>query len=175
MNQLNPIKLAGAFVALAFFTSACGEKAADKLTDIKSDSSATVAAKPDRAKLKAEIQEQETAFAVADNARDAKTIASFYAEDAVTMGDDQPGIVGREAIQKDIETYLGKRAKGSTVSYDVQDAYGDDNYVTEVGKTTRKDSTGKVLSTGKYMAIWEKRNGKWICIRDIANDDAKEK
>ena len=54
-------------------------------------------------------------------------------------------------------------------------AFGSDNYATEVGKTTRKDSTGKVVSTGKYMAIWEKQNGKWICIRDINNDDAKEK
>ena len=175
MNQLNSFKLAGAFVALVFLTAGCGETADDKSADIKPDSSATVAVKTDPAKLKAEIQEQESAFAVADNARDGKTIAAFYSEDAVSMGDDQPSSVGREAIQKDVEKYLAKRQKGSTVSYDVQDAYGCDNYATEVGKTTRKDSTGKILSTGKYMAIWEKRNGKWLCIRDISNDDAKEK
>ncbi len=35
-----------------------------------------------------------------------------------------------------------------------------------------KDASGKVIRTGKYMAIWEKRDGKYICIRDIYNDDA---
>lgn len=54
------------------------------------------------------------------------------------------------------------------------DAFGCDNYVTEVGKTIRKDSTGKTTYTGKYMALWEKRDGKWICIRDIGNYDKKE-
>jgi len=84
-------------------------------------------------------------------------------------------LVGNAAIKKDLETSLAKRPKGSTVSYDVMDAYGEGNYATEAGKTTRKDSTGKIISTGKYLAIWEKRDGKWICIRDIGNEDAKEK
>ena len=55
------------------------------------------------------------------------------------------------------------------------DVYGSGDYVTEVGKTTIKDEKGNVTTTGKYMAIWEKRNGKWVCIRDINNEDAKEK
>jgi len=42
-------------------------------------------------------------------------------------------------------------------------------------KSTIKDAAGKVISSGKYMAVWEKRNGKFICVRDIYNDDAKEK
>jgi len=46
--------------------------------------------------------------------------------------------------------------------------------VTEVGKTTVTDSTQKVIYAGKYMAVWEKRNGKWLTIRDMSNDDAKE-
>ncbi len=55
------------------------------------------------------------------------------------------------------------------------DVYSGGNYATEVGKAARMDSTGKVISNAKYMAIWEKRDGKWICIRDIYNEDAKEK
>ena len=45
--------------------------------------------------------------------------------------------------------------------------------IKEAAKIT--DATGKVTYTGKYMAIWEKRDGKYICLRDISNDDAKEK
>jgi ketosteroid isomerase-like protein len=129
----------------------------------------------DNAKLKAEIQELETAWSRADNNRDVKTLAAFYSDDAVSMNNNQPMLVGHAAIKEDLESSIAKRAKGATVSYDVLDVYSSGNFVTEVGKTTRKDANGKVIKTGKYMAIWEKRNGKWVCIRDIANDDAKEK
>jgi hypothetical protein len=66
-------------------------------------------------------------------------------------------IVGNAAIKKDLESSLAKRPKGATLSYDVIDVFGGGDYATEVGKITRKDSTGKIVSTGKYMAIWEKR------------------
>jgi uncharacterized protein (TIGR02246 family) len=127
------------------------------------------------AAIKAEIQALESSWAAADNARDATAIAAFYADDAVSLSNNKPMLVGKAAIQKDIEAGLAKRPQGSTVSYDVLDVFGDENQVTEVGKATVTDASGKVISTGKYMAVWEKRNGKYICIRDIYNDDVKEK
>jgi ketosteroid isomerase-like protein len=173
MKQFRLLKFATICVAL-FLNTACNDTAAgDKTSDEKPDKAMTTKADP--AKLKAEIQAQETAWANADNARDMKTVAGFYADDAVSLGNNQPMMVGHAAIAKDVEAYVGKRKKGETVAYDVMDVFGDDNYVTEVGKTTRKDATGKIVYTGKYMAIWENRAGKWICIRDISNDDVKEK
>jgi ketosteroid isomerase-like protein len=47
--------------------------------------------------------------------------------------------------------------------------------VTEIGTAISKDASGKVIRTGKYMAVWEKRDGKYICIRDIYNSDAAAK
>ena len=174
MKQFTLLKCAAASLALFIITTACNQPEAEK-TDKKMETTEAVAAKPDPAKLKAEIQEQETAWAKADNARDANAVAAFYAEDAVSMANDAPMLVGSAAIKKDIETSLAKRPKGGMISYDVIDVFGGGDYATEVGKTTRKDSTGKVISTGKYMAVWEKRADKWICIRDIGNEDAKEK
>ncbi len=136
---------------------------------------ATAPAAPDMDKVKTEIQALETAWAVSDNAGDAKALAAYYADDAVTLSNNNPMITGKDAIQKDIEAGMAKRVKGTTVAYDVLDVFGDENTVTEVGKITRKDSTGKVTYNGKYMAIWVKRDGKYVCIRDISNDDAKEK
>ncbi len=46
--------------------------------------------------------------------------------------------------------------------------------VTEVGEATSSDASGKVATSGKYMAIREKRGGKYVCIRDISNDDAQQ-
>ncbi len=170
------LKFSSALIGLVLLTVGCSnEPAAEKDAATTSDSPQMTATKTDPEQLKKEIQEQETAWSKADNARDLNTLAAFYADDAISLESDQPMLVGNAAIKKDLEASLAKRPKGSTLSYEVMDAYGDDNHVTEVGKTTRMDSTGKVTSTGKYMAIWEKRDGKWICIRDIGNDDAKKK
>ena len=128
----------------------------------------------DMGKVKTEIQALETAWAAADNARDAKAVSAFYADDAVTLSNNESMLTGKDAILKDLEKGMAKKPKGTTTAYDVTEVFGDENTVTEVGKTTRKDSTGKVSYTGKYMAIWQKRDSKYVCIRDISNDDVKE-
>jgi uncharacterized protein (TIGR02246 family) len=133
------------------------------------------APKPDMAKVKAEIQAVNNAWAAASNARDAAAILAFYADDAISMNDDKPMMVGKAAITKDSETWFAKSKEGSTVSYETMDVFGDETRVTEIGKITTKDAAGKVTYTGKYMAVWEKRDGKWLTIRDISNDDEKEK
>ncbi len=175
MKQMNRSAFTTVCAAFFFITIGCTNSDADKTTDTTKDRTQTMATQPDPQKLKTEIQEQETAWANADNARDVAAVAAFYSDDAVSMANNQPMLVGNAAIKKDIDATIEKRAKGATISYDVMDVFGAGDYVTEVGKTTRKDSNGKISSTGKYMALWEKRNGKWICIRDIGNEDAKEK
>ena len=172
---MNHFKLVTFCVAFSCFAIGCNN--AEKAETANKTTEATVpeVAKPDMVAIKAEIQTLENAWASADNARDANALAAFYADDGVSMGNNKPMAVGKAAIQKDLEEGLAKRAKGSTVAYDVLDVFGDENTVTEVGKTTVKDASGKVTSTGKYMAIWQKRNGKYICVRDIGNDDVKEK
>ena len=167
-------KIAIALIGFCTMAISCNQ-AADKTTEAKSDSTEMMASNADPAELKKEIQEQETAWSIADNARDINALAAFYADDAISLASDKPMLVGGAAIKKDIEESISKRAKGAKISYEVMDVYGSGNYATEVGKTTRMDSTGKVISTAKYMVVWEKRNGKWICIRDIYNEDAKAK
>jgi len=174
MKKVTQFKCATACVVFFFFAVGCAQTATNE-TDSKSETEQATTEKADPVKLKAEIQEMETAWAVADNTMDANALAAFYADDAISMSNGKPMFIGNAAIKKDMEEGFAKRPKGVTSSYDVMDVYGSDNYVTEVGKTTRKDSTGKVITTGKYMAIWEKRNGKWICVRDISNEDAEKK
>ena len=172
---MNHLKFAAVVAALSFLTIGCNQPAADKAPEAVAETTPPTTAKADPVKMKADIQALETAWANADNARDAKTLAAFYADDAVTLSNNQPMLTGKAAILKDLEASMVKRPKGATVSYEVLDAFGCDNFVTEVGKTTSKDSTGKVYYTGKYMAIWENRDGKYLCIRDISNDDVKAK
>lgn len=170
----NYFLLATVCIALSLFAIGCNSSG-DKKEATTNEVTQPAAAKPDMAKIKADIQALENGWATADNTRDANAIMAFYADDAVSMQNNRPMLVGKAAILQDLNEALAKREKGSTTAYDVVDVFGDANQVTEVGKVTRKDASGKVIYTGKYMAVWEMRNGKYICIRDIANDDVKEK
>jgi uncharacterized protein (TIGR02246 family) len=170
MKKLNYSGIATVCIAFSFLVISCGAPAPKP-----ADTPVQVEVKPDMAAIKSEIQVLESAWAAADNARDANAVAAFYADDAWSMSNDKPTLVGKAAILEDIQVNLAKRVAGATVAYEVLEVYGDENFVTEVGKSTTKDAAGKVISTGKYMAVWEKRDGKFICIRDIYNNDAKEK
>jgi uncharacterized protein (TIGR02246 family) len=173
MNKKNYFPLGTAIIALSLFSVACSSPAPEEAT-APEVIQAPAAATPDMAAIKAEIQALEIAWAAADNAGDVAALLAFYADDAVSMGGDSPMAVGKAAIQKEIEASMASRPAGTTVKYEVLDVFGNENTVTEVGKTTRMDASGKVISSGKYMAIWEKRDGKYLCVRDISNSDAKE-
>lgn len=173
MNKKIYFHLATACIALSLFTVACSP--APEQTAAPEEIAAPVAAEPDMTAIKAEIQAIETAWAAAENAGDVPALLAFYGDDAVSMGSGSPMAVGKAAIQKQIEEGMASRPAGSTVSYEVLDVFGDENTVTEAGKTTRTDASGKVISSGKYMAVWEKRDGKFICVGDISNSDSPEK
>ena len=174
MKAINCSVFFTACIALSLFVSACNPPATDKAPKA-TDAMQQPVAKADMSKVKAEIQALENAWAEADNARNTNALVAFYSDDAMSLGSNKPMEVGKAAIQKGIEAGMAKRVKGNTSSYEVMDVYGDGNQVTEVGKVTTKDAAGKVTYTGKYMAIWEKRNGKYLCVRDIYNDDVKAK
>lgn len=173
MNKKNYFHIATAFIALSLFSVACSSPAPEEATAPEA-MPVPVAATPDMVAIKAEIQGLENAWAVADNSGDVTALLAFYADDAVSMGGDSPMAVGKAAIQKEMEASMASRPAGTTVKYEVLDVFGNENTVTEVGKTTRMDASGKVISSGKYMAVWEKRDGKYLCVADISNNDAKE-
>lgn len=175
MNKMNFFKLAMLSLAISIFTIGCNSQP-DKKTEMEPAITAEpVLAKADMASIKAEIQALESDWAAADNARDAIAIAAFYSDDAISMSNNAPMTVGKAAIQKETEESLAKRTQGETVAYETLEVFGDGNTVTEIGTAISKDAAGKVTRTGKYMAIWEKRDGKYICIRDIYNSDAAAK
>jgi uncharacterized protein (TIGR02246 family) len=130
-------------------------------------------APPDMSKIKAEIQAMNTAWAVAANTGDAATILAIYADDAISMPDDAPALVGKAAIQKDMEADFASSKIRKTVTYETVYVFGDENRVTETGTVIARDATGKVAYTEKYMQIWEKRKGRWQVIREIYNHDSK--
>jgi len=175
MNLSNNFKLAMLGLAISLFTIGCNSQPDKKTEKELAVTAEPAVAKSDMASIKADIQALESAWAEADNARDTNAILAYYSDDAISLSNNAPMTKGKAAIKKDIEEGLAKKAEGETVAYKTLEVFGDGNIVTEIGTAESMDASGKVIRTGKYMAIWEKRDGKYICIRDIYNSDAEVK
>ena len=130
-------------------------------------------AKPDLTQIRSEIVAIETAWAAAQNAKDVNALMAMYADDAVSMPDGEPMLTGKATIQKKAEADFAKPSTYGSIAFETLDVYAQGNVVTEVGKTMYKDAAGKTTGGGKYMAVYEKRDGKYLCIREIYNKDSK--
>lgn len=131
----------------------------------------------DKEQVKAEIQAMETAFADNYNAGKAEGIV-YYADDATSYGQNKAPQVGKAAIDKAVKEEVAAAPKGSKIAFAVTDVFpsSDGNQVVELGSYKVSDSTNTVKFSGNYMSLFEKRDGKYTCIRDMsASDMPKEK
>ena len=117
---MNYLRLVTVCIALSVFVIGCNAPADDKSAQT-TETAQSDDAKPDLAKIKGEIQALENSWAEADNARDTNAVVALYADDAVSMANNKPMLVGKAAIQIDIATSLANKAKGATIAYDVID------------------------------------------------------
>jgi len=143
-------------------------------TSCKQAPAAEATAEPDLGAIKTEIQALEDAYAVAFNAGDANAVAAYYADDAVSMGNNEPSSVGKAAIIASVQKGITENTAKNMSSFEVVDLFTGGDLVVETGKSTVKDSTGAVIKTGKYMSVFKKVDGKYVCIRDISNSDSKK-
>ena len=130
-------------------------------------------AKPDLAQIRSEIVAIETAWAAAQNAKDINALMALYADDAVSMPDGEPMLTGKDAIRKKQEADFAKPSSYASIAFETMDVYAQGDVATEVGRAIYKDAAGKTTGGGKYIAVYEKRDGKYLCIREIYNKDSK--
>ncbi len=123
-------------------------------------------------KIKAEIQEAENHFADIYNSGNADSL-KYYADDAVSYFNNQYPIMGKDAIHEYINGELEYFPKGAKLSYETKEVHvsSDANQVLEIGAYLLVDSTNTKIRSGKYFSLFEKRNGKYLCIRDMGNSD----
>jgi len=125
--------------------------------------------------VRAEIVNLENAYAIASNAKDVEGVAVYYADDAHSLANNEPTWEGKDAIRAGLKRDFDKDTMGFTVSFNTTGVWAGGDYATETGTSTVKDKEGKVVMTGKYMTLFELRDGKYVAIRDIWNDDAPKK
>jgi ketosteroid isomerase-like protein len=150
------------FFSLGLFLSSCTETPQEQ-------------PKPDLAQLKTTLQAMEDAYAVAQNAKNADGVVVYYSDDAHSLSNNKPKVIGKKAILAETKSDMASDTTNNVTSFEVVDVFADGDLAVEVGKSVTKDANGKVVSTGKYISVFEKRDGKYVCVRDIWNDDAPSK
>ena len=124
----------------------------------------------DKEQIKKEIQAKEDAFADLYNTGELKNIG-YYADDATTFFQNRPPLIGREAI---VEFYKSAISSNTNkISFTSKDIFisNDGNQVVEIGYFKVVDSTNTPINTGNYMSMFEKRDGKYDCVRDMSASD----
>ena len=131
----------------------------------------TAAGVVDKEQIKKEIQAKEDEFAAVYNSGVIKDIG-YYADDATTFFQNRPALVGKEAIVEFLTTELST-ATSNKISFKTNEVFvaNDGNQVLEVGHFTVVDSAGTGINRGNYMSLFEKRNGKYVCVRDMSASD----
>ena len=144
----------------AMLLASCSQTA-DKSTTEKSTA-------PDMDKLKAEIQALEDGYAAAEKAKNADGVVAYYSDDAISYNRNEPPTVGKAAIKDRIEKSIAKDTAGTTNVYKVVDLYQDGNLLVEIGSWTRSGPSGTQVDNGHYMSVFQKKDGKYVCVRDMS-------
>lgn len=151
MNTLKSAALVAAMLALAGCQNAAEDTSADEAT----------------------IRQSAPAWAAAYNAGEADKLAAMYWEDAVLQPPGAPAATGTAAIREFLAgDSTATRAAGLTMNIPeagAVDVSGDLAY--EAGTYTVTDASGATVDSGKYIGVFQKRDGKWLYVRDTWNSD----
>lgn len=130
----------------------------------------------DKEQIKAQIVAIETVMANMYNMRSAAS-EEYYAEDAVSFSQDEAPLKGKFAIDKSIKEDLATFVEGDKISFSVTEIFpsNDGEQVVEIGSYKVVDSKNTTLFSGNYMSLFIKREGKYVCIRDMGASDMPKK
>jgi ketosteroid isomerase-like protein len=132
----------------------------------------TEAAAVDVEQIKKEIQAKEDEFAATYNAGEMKYIG-YYADDAISFSQNAAPHVGKAAITEYLMANIDSVSNYNKISYTTKEVFvsNDANQVVEIGYYTVVDSTNTPVNTGNYMVLFVKRDGKYVCLRDMSASD----
>lgn len=126
----------------------------------------------DKELIKEEIQAKENLFAETYNAGEMKNIG-YYADDAVSYSANRAPLVGKQAIVEFLADGIDSFAANNKISFTTEEVFPsiDGGQVVEIGYYKVVDSTNTVINSGNYMSLFEKRDGKYVSVRDMSVSD----
>lgn len=151
-------KMFGVLVFAALLFTAC----------TSTEKKETVEESVDIEQVRSEIQAMEDAYAEGEKNKDADAVAAYYSEDAISYSRNRQPLIGRAAIRDNIANNIAKDTSGNYSEYKIVDLFVEGDGVVEVGSWTDFDPSGKKVGNGNYMSYFQKRDGKYVCVRDMS-------
>jgi ketosteroid isomerase-like protein len=116
------------------------------------------------------------AWSKAAGTKDLNAVASYYAPDALVYPPNDVLATGKDAAQKVWASYFatpGFAISWKTVHASVSRS-GEMGYTSGTYEDSYTRTDGKTVNEkGKYVCVWEKKNGQWKAVQDIWNSDSK--
>ena len=128
------------------------------------------AAMPDKEQIKKEIQAKEDSFALLYNTGELRDIG-YYADDATNFYQNRPPLVGKQAIIDFLKSDLDSNTNKITFTTKEVFPSNDGNQVVEIGYFKVVDSADAPINSGNYMVMFEKRDGKYVSVREMSASD----
>lgn len=147
------------------------------IASCKENNDATELSATETTDIKAEIQTLENAYAQAVNDNNTAEIMKYYADDAISYNADGPPLKGKDAIRTDIRKRSTDFPATAKIYFTAQEVLpsSDKMQVVEIGRYEIKDQAGIAFGSGNYFSLFEKRDGKYVCIRDMQTPDTQKK
>jgi ketosteroid isomerase-like protein len=126
----------------------------------------------DKEQIKKDIQAKEDEFAAVYNAGEMKNIG-YYADDAVSFSQNNPPMVGKSAIIEYLKANIDSLSKANKISFTTNEVFvsNDGEQVVEIGSYKVVDADNKLINKGNYITLFVKRDGKYVCLRDMSASD----
>lgn len=158
----NKVLASGLLVALVTLAIACNTKKEEHVA----------APAIDKEQIKKEIQAKEDEFAALYNSGELKNIG-YYADDAISFTQNKAPLVGKQAIVDYYKAGIDSSSKGLKISFTTSEVFpsSDGEQVVEIGYYKLVDSTNSAINTGNYMILFEKRDGKYVSVREMSASD----
>lgn len=154
----NKVMYGGFILLFMSFLIACNTKMEESTTVV------------DKEQIKKEIQDKENDYASIYNTGELRNIG-YYADDATSFFQNRAPLVGKEAIIEFLKADLA--ANTNKISFTTKEVFvsNDGIQVVEIGYYKVVDSANTVINSGNYMSLFEKRDGKYYCLRDMSASD----
>lgn len=148
---------------------------ADRTADSSARATAPgVASNTDPATVRRTIEAANTRYVDALKRADTTAAAAYYADDAVSLPQNQEAVRGHAAISKG----LGEDARAMRVTdakFTTEDVMVGGDLAVETGAydITMQQTTGEdIKDKGKYITVWKRQpDGSWKIVRNIYNSN----
>ena len=125
----------------------------------------------DHAKVKEDITTVTKSWSEAINKKDMEAELALFAEDVKIFPPNRAPEIGKAVVKANMKKNMAQDSTVWSIDFSTNEVFAGGDHVTELGSWTVSGADGKMMDKGNYITIYEKKDGKYLVIRDIYNSE----